>query len=75
MLALKKLNRLGNIKYYPVMRFLNLIVSMSVKINATEAILRWSSKYSTYDDEAFRDLRKYVRRNIDLNYPAIEATK
>jgi cellulose synthase/poly-beta-1,6-N-acetylglucosamine synthase-like glycosyltransferase len=73
--ALKKLNRLADIKYYPVMRFLNLIVSMWVKITATEAILSWSSKYSKYNDDAFRDLRKYVRRNIDPNYPAIDATK
>ena len=34
--ALKKLNRLGDIKYYPFMRFLNMILSMWVKILATE---------------------------------------
>jgi cellulose synthase/poly-beta-1,6-N-acetylglucosamine synthase-like glycosyltransferase len=70
--ALKKLNRLGDIKYYPVMRFLNLLISMWVKILATEAVLSWSSKWSKYNDEAFRDLRKYMHRNIDPNYPADE---
>ncbi len=73
--ALKKLNRLGDIKYYPVMRFLNLLISMWVKILATEAVLSWSSKWSKYNDEAFRDLRKYMRRNIDPNYPAAAETK
>jgi cellulose synthase/poly-beta-1,6-N-acetylglucosamine synthase-like glycosyltransferase len=68
--ALKKLNRLGDIKYYLVMRFLNLLISMWVKILATEAVLSWSSKWSKYNDEAFRDLRKYMHRNIDMNYPA-----
>jgi hypothetical protein len=53
--ALKKLSRLGDIKYYPVMRFLNLLISMWVKILATEAVLSWSSKWSKYNDEAFRD--------------------
>jgi cellulose synthase/poly-beta-1,6-N-acetylglucosamine synthase-like glycosyltransferase len=70
--ALKKLNLLGDIKYYPVMRFLNLLISMWVKILATEAVLSWSSKWSKYNDEAFRDLRKYMHRNIDPNYPAAE---
>jgi cellulose synthase/poly-beta-1,6-N-acetylglucosamine synthase-like glycosyltransferase len=68
--ALKKLNRLGDIKYYLLMRFLNIIISMWVKILATEAILSWSSKWSKYNDEAFRDLRRYMRRNIDPNYAA-----
>jgi cellulose synthase/poly-beta-1,6-N-acetylglucosamine synthase-like glycosyltransferase len=67
--ALKKLNRLSDIKYYPVMRFLNIILSMWVKIVATEAVLSWSSKWSRYNDEAFKDLRKYMHRNIDPNYP------
>jgi cellulose synthase/poly-beta-1,6-N-acetylglucosamine synthase-like glycosyltransferase len=70
--ALKKLNRLRDIKYYPVMRFLNVILSIWVKILATEAVLSWSSKWSKYNDEAFSDLRKYVHRNIDSNYPSEE---
>jgi hypothetical protein len=73
--TLKKLNRLGDIKYYPLMRFLNMILSMWVKILATEAVLSWSSKWSTYSDEAFKDLRKYMHRNIDPNYPAAVETK
>ena len=68
--ALKKLNRLGDIKYYPFMRFLNMILSMWVKILATEAVLSWSSKWPRYSDEAFKDLRKYMHRNIDPNLPA-----
>jgi hypothetical protein len=67
--ALKKINRLSDIKYYPLMRFLNIILSMWVKMLATEAILSWSSKWSRYSDEAFKDLRKYMHRNIDPNYP------
>lgn len=73
--ALKKLNRLDDTKYYPFMRFLNMILSMWVKILATEAVLSWSSKWSKYNDEAFRDLRKHMRRNIDPNYPAAAETK
>jgi cellulose synthase/poly-beta-1,6-N-acetylglucosamine synthase-like glycosyltransferase len=68
--TLKKLNRLSDIKYYPFMRFLNMILSMWVKILATEAVLSWSSKWSSYNDEAFKDLRKYMHRNIDPNLPA-----
>jgi cellulose synthase/poly-beta-1,6-N-acetylglucosamine synthase-like glycosyltransferase len=67
--ALKKVNRLGDIRYYLVMRLLYLIVSMWVKILATEAILSWSSKWPIYNDKAFRDLRNYMHRNIDPNYP------
>ncbi|HKG70698.1 MAG TPA: glycosyltransferase, partial [Nitrososphaeraceae archaeon] len=70
--TLKKLNRLGDIKYYPLMRFLNMILSMWIKILATEAVLSWSSKWSRYNDEAFKDLRRYMNRNIDPNYPAAE---
>ncbi|HEX6281987.1 MAG TPA: hypothetical protein VFZ67_07130, partial [Nitrososphaera sp.] len=73
--SLKKLNRLGDIKYYPFMRFLNMILSMWVKVLATEAALSWSSKWSRYSDEAFRDLRRYMNRNIDPNYPAALETK
>jgi cellulose synthase/poly-beta-1,6-N-acetylglucosamine synthase-like glycosyltransferase len=73
--ALKKLDRLGDIKYYPLMRFLNMILSMWVKVLATEAVLSWSSKWSTYNDEAFKDLRKFMHRNIDPNYPAAVETK
>ena len=73
--ALKKVNRLSDIKYFLVMRFLNLIVSMWVKIIATEAILSWSSKWSRYNDQAFRDLRNYMHRNIDPNYPAADTKR
>ena len=73
--SLKKLNRLGDIKYYPFMRFLDMILSMWVKILATEAVLSWSSRWSRYDEEAFRDLRNYMHRNIDPNYPAAAETK
>jgi len=71
--ALKKVNRLGDIRYYLVMRFLYLIVSMWVKILATEAILSWSSKWPRYNDKAFRDLRNYMHRNIDPNYPEADS--
>jgi cellulose synthase/poly-beta-1,6-N-acetylglucosamine synthase-like glycosyltransferase len=70
--ALRKLDRLGDIKYYPFMRFLNMILSMWVKILALEAVLSWSSKWPRYNDEAFRDLRKYMHKNIDPNYPGEE---
>jgi cellulose synthase/poly-beta-1,6-N-acetylglucosamine synthase-like glycosyltransferase len=73
--TLKKLNRFGDIKYYPFMRFLNMILSMWVKILATEAVLSWSSKWPIYNDEAFRDLRKYMHRNIDPNYPDADMKK
>jgi hypothetical protein len=58
--ALRKLDRLGDIKYYPFMRFLNMILSMWVKILALEAVLSWSSKWP------------YMHKNIDPNYPGEE---
>lgn len=67
--ALKKVNRLKDIKYYPVMRLLQIILSMWIKILATEAILRWSSKWLKYSDEAFRDLENYMNEEIDPGYP------
>jgi hypothetical protein len=70
--ALKKVNRLGDIKYYPAMRFLNMILSMWIKILAIEAVLSWSLKWSKYNDEAFRDLRKYMHESIDSGYPSGE---
>jgi hypothetical protein len=73
--ALKKVNRMSDIKYYPVMRFLNIILSMWIKIAATEAVLRWSSKWSKYNDEAFRDLRNYMHQSVDPNYPAADTKK
>jgi hypothetical protein len=48
---------------------------MWVKILATDAVLSWSSKWSRYSDEAFWDLRKYMHRNIDPNYPAAVETE
>jgi cellulose synthase/poly-beta-1,6-N-acetylglucosamine synthase-like glycosyltransferase len=68
--TLKKMNRLDDIKYYLVMRFLNVVVSMWVKVVATETLLRWSSKWSKYGDDAFRDLRNYMHSNIDPGTPA-----
>jgi cellulose synthase/poly-beta-1,6-N-acetylglucosamine synthase-like glycosyltransferase len=73
--ALKKINRLSDIKYYPIMRFLNIILSMWVKMLATETVLSWSSKWSRYSDEAFKDLRKNMHKNIDSNYPEPVETK
>jgi hypothetical protein len=67
--ALKKLNRFSEIKYYPIMRFLNIILSVWVKMLAIETVLSWSSKWSRYSDEAFKDLRKNMHQNIDQNYP------
>ena len=52
-----------------------MILSMWVKILATEAVLSWSSRWSRYDEEAFRDLRNYMHRNIDPNYPVAAETK
>jgi cellulose synthase/poly-beta-1,6-N-acetylglucosamine synthase-like glycosyltransferase len=73
--ALKKVNRIGDIKYYPIMRFLNFIISMWVKVLATGALLSWSSRWSKYNDEAFRDLRNYMHWNIDINQPTPEINK
>ena len=57
---------------YSVVSILNLLISTCVNILATVAVLNWSSKWSKYDDSAFRDLGKYMHRNIDPNYPAAE---
>jgi len=66
---LDKMGRLGDIWYYPVTRFLNILISMWVKPLATEAALSWSSKWNKYDNKAFSDLRVYMHKSIDPNYP------
>jgi hypothetical protein len=41
------------------------------KVLATGALLSWSSKWSRYNDEAFRDLRNYMHKNIDPSHPSV----
>lgn len=70
--ALKKVNRFSDIKYYPIMRLLPIVLSMWVKILATEAVLNWSSKWPKYNNKAFKDLRNHMHRKIDSDYPAAD---
>jgi cellulose synthase/poly-beta-1,6-N-acetylglucosamine synthase-like glycosyltransferase len=71
--ALKKVNRLSDIKYYLIMRLLPIVLSMWVKILATEAVLNWSSKWPKYSNKAFKSLRNYMHQNVDSGYPAADA--
>jgi cellulose synthase/poly-beta-1,6-N-acetylglucosamine synthase-like glycosyltransferase len=66
---LKKMARLGDIKYFPLIRLVNLILNVIVKPQVVDVLLAWSSRWKTYTNESFRDLRREVKRSVDPLYP------
>jgi cellulose synthase/poly-beta-1,6-N-acetylglucosamine synthase-like glycosyltransferase len=66
---LNKVKKLGDIKYYPFIRFMNLILNVVVKPQVIDVMLLWSSKWKEYSNESFKDLRRVVSRSIDPLYP------
>jgi cellulose synthase/poly-beta-1,6-N-acetylglucosamine synthase-like glycosyltransferase len=67
---LAKFKRLAYIRYFPLMKILMLIIIMYVKPQITEAVLAWSSKWTEYNNEAFKDLKRTVKRSIDPHFRA-----
>jgi cellulose synthase/poly-beta-1,6-N-acetylglucosamine synthase-like glycosyltransferase len=67
---LAKFKRLAYIRYFPLMRILMLIIIMYVKPQITEAVLAWSSKWPEYNYEAYKDLKRTVRKSIDPHFKA-----
>jgi cellulose synthase/poly-beta-1,6-N-acetylglucosamine synthase-like glycosyltransferase len=66
---LKKLGAFGDMKYFPVVRFLTLILNWIVKPQAAEILLTWSARWNDYNDASFKDLRREVHRSVDPRYP------
>ena len=66
---LRKVNKLHLVKYYPVIRLVNMILNMVVKPNVMEILLSWSTKWKTYNTDSFKDLRRIVKSSVDPLYP------
>jgi cellulose synthase/poly-beta-1,6-N-acetylglucosamine synthase-like glycosyltransferase len=67
--GLNKLRKLGDIKYYPFIHLVNLLLNAVVKPQVIDVMLFWSSQWKQYNDESFKDLRKVVRKSVDPLYP------
>jgi cellulose synthase/poly-beta-1,6-N-acetylglucosamine synthase-like glycosyltransferase len=67
---LRKIGRVKDMKYFPVVRFLVLVSNWIVKPQAVEVLLTWSARWKEYNDESFRDLRKEVNKSVDPLYPS-----
>lgn len=67
---LKKLGILGDMKCFPLVRLLVLLLNWFVKPQAAEVLLTWSARWKVYDDESFKDLRAEVHKSIDPRYPS-----
>jgi cellulose synthase/poly-beta-1,6-N-acetylglucosamine synthase-like glycosyltransferase len=63
-----KFKRFGYIKYFPLMKILMFFLMVLIKPQVTEALLAWSCKWNRYSNDAFKDLRKEVRRSVDPKY-------
>jgi cellulose synthase/poly-beta-1,6-N-acetylglucosamine synthase-like glycosyltransferase len=62
---LRKANRVSNIIYFPLSRFLSILFSIYIRPQVMEVLLAWSSKWKEYSVEAFEDLRKEVKKSVD----------
>lgn len=70
-----RLNKAGKTRYmlyFPLVRFLVIILNFIVKPQALEVLLSWSVRWKEYTTESFRDLRKVVHTSIDPLYPSGE---
>jgi cellulose synthase/poly-beta-1,6-N-acetylglucosamine synthase-like glycosyltransferase len=63
--VLRKQKKIKYILCFPLLRALGIILSVLVRPLATETILSWSSRWKDYNNTAFQDLRKEVKRSID----------
>jgi cellulose synthase/poly-beta-1,6-N-acetylglucosamine synthase-like glycosyltransferase len=66
--ALKKVNRLSALLWYPIWRLMHLTITMMVRPHVINVALLWSAKWKEYSTESFKSLRKVVK-SIDPAYP------
>jgi cellulose synthase/poly-beta-1,6-N-acetylglucosamine synthase-like glycosyltransferase len=66
---LNKLNKFGDLKYFPVLRLLSMILTLVVKPQVIEVLLSWSSRWKDYNTKSFKALRKEVNMSVDPMYP------
>jgi cellulose synthase/poly-beta-1,6-N-acetylglucosamine synthase-like glycosyltransferase len=66
---LNKIKSISDIRYFPVTRIIPLILTVFVKPQVMEVILSWSSRWSKYSTDSFKDLRREVKRSVDPMYP------
>ena len=66
---LHKVGKLRDIKYFPFLRGVNLLLNLVVKPQVLEILLSWSPRWKKYSTESFKDLRREVRKNVDPLYP------
>jgi cellulose synthase/poly-beta-1,6-N-acetylglucosamine synthase-like glycosyltransferase len=64
-----KIKRADDIKYFPVMRLVSMILGLIVKPQLAEVLLSWSAKWKEYNTKSFKALRKEVNRSVDPMYP------
>jgi cellulose synthase/poly-beta-1,6-N-acetylglucosamine synthase-like glycosyltransferase len=62
---LPRYGKLGHIRYYPMLPVIGLILSTMVRPLALEILLSWSSKHKEYDDDAYGELTREMKRSID----------
>jgi cellulose synthase/poly-beta-1,6-N-acetylglucosamine synthase-like glycosyltransferase len=67
--GLNKVRKLGDIKYYPFIHLINLILNAVVKPQVIDVMLYWSSRWKEYSSESFKDLRRVVNKSVDPLYP------
>ncbi|HXX05836.1 MAG TPA: glycosyltransferase [Candidatus Bathyarchaeia archaeon] len=58
---LKKFNKFYLVKYLPLMRIYDLILSLAIKPEAMEILLAWSSKYKELNDKTFKILGRMAK--------------
>jgi hypothetical protein len=66
---LHKIGKIRDMKYFPVVRFLVLVINLIVKPQSVEVLLTWSGRWKEYNDDSFRDLRKEIHKSVDPLYP------
>lgn len=69
---LAKIHRLKDLKFYPFIRGVNLLLNLAIKPQVLDVLLGWSTKWDKYDTESFKALRRAVNKSIDPLYPSGE---
>jgi cellulose synthase/poly-beta-1,6-N-acetylglucosamine synthase-like glycosyltransferase len=67
--SLNKLKKFSDIKYFPVLRLMSIVLTLLVKPQVMEVLLSWSSRWKKYNNDSFKDLRKEVNTSVDPMYP------
>jgi len=62
---LTRFKKLGHIKYYPMLRVMSFVLSTIVRPQALEILLSWSSKHKEYNENAYDELAREMKRSVD----------